>query len=78
MAQSGLSPVLIVASFVLVLAIVHLGVGAGIVGQYRQYNDIFRYSVALSAFNIAIGVFGILTAILALVSAKKQQGSLSE
>jgi hypothetical protein len=59
---------IIISSVILIVGIIHLGVGIGIVAKYRKFNDIFQQQVSLSGYNIFIGLCTIAIGILGLVS----------
>ena len=66
--------VLAASSFVamiLILGIIHLGVGIGIVARYHKYEDTFQPQVSLSGYNIFIALCTIALGILGLVSVFK-------
>lgn len=66
------------SAFILVLSVIHLGVGGGIIGRFRQYDDVFRPEVGLSAFNIFIGFFALLIGSFGLFSALTHRGNLGK
>jgi len=68
MAAPGRTSAIIVTSLIIVLGIIHLGVGIGIVAKYHQYDDVFRQPVGLSGFNIVIGVYAIAVGIVCLIA----------
>ncbi len=57
-----------IMALILVFSLIHLAVSIGIIVPFRKYGDIFRPQIGLSAFNIVISFFGIVTGILGLVS----------
>ena len=69
---------IIVASLIVVLGIVHLGVGIGIVSEYRDYDDVFRQSVGLAGFNIVIGIFATAVGVLGAFVILREKRSLSK
>ncbi|UJR15943.1 hypothetical protein I4U23_002863 [Adineta vaga] len=68
---------LVVGCLVVIISIIHLGVGIGITARYRKYNDVFRLSVGLSAYNIVIGIFGLAVGAATVFAVKKERVSLS-
>ncbi len=68
MAYKGRIRGIIISSVILIVGIIHLGVGIGIVAKYRKFNDIFQQQVSLSGYNIFIGLCTIAIGILGLVS----------
>ncbi len=57
-----------IMALILVFSLIHLAVSIGIIVPFRKYGDIFRPQIGLSAFNIVISFFGLVTGILGLVS----------
>lgn len=78
MAEKSPKPAIMIAAVLIVLGIVHFGVGVGIVARYRQYGNVFQQSVGLCAFNIVIGIFTVAVAIVGLVSIFTNRGALSQ
>ena len=78
MAEKSPKPALIIAALLIVMGIIHFGVGVGIVARYRQYGNVFQQSVGLCAFNIVIGIFTVAVAIVGLISILTNRGALSE
>ena len=64
------------SAFIVVMAIVHFGVSGGIIGRFREYSDVFRPEIGLSAFNIVIGFFALLIGSFGLFSALTHRGNL--
>lgn len=77
MAAPGRTPAIIISALILVFGIIHLGVGSGIVGRFRQFDDIFRQPVGLAGFNIVIGIYGIAIGIPGLVAVINENAVLS-
>jgi len=73
MAAPGLTTALIVASLIIVFGIIHLGVGAGIVGKYRRYSDIFQQSVGISSYDIVVGVYSMVVGALCVFTIVQQK-----
>lgn len=67
---------LIVGILIIVLSIIHLGVGIGITAKYSQYKSVMQMSIGLAAYNIVIGVFGLAVGILAVFTILKQNRKL--
>jgi hypothetical protein len=78
MPEKNSTPAMILAALLIVVGIVHFGVGVGIVARYRQYGGIFRQSVGLCAFNIIISLFSVAVGIVGLISILKNRGALSQ
>ena len=78
MADGGPKPAIIVSALLIILGIIHFGVGVGIVARYRQYGNTFQQSVGLCGFNIVIGLFSIAVGAVALVAILSDRGVLSE
>jgi uncharacterized membrane protein len=76
--QRSSKPVLIISALVIIFGIIHLAVGIGIVGRYRQYDDIFRQPVGLASFNIVIGLFAIVVGIMALLVMRNQSAPMGD
>ena len=74
----GATPGKIIAALIVVIGIIHLGVGAGIVSKYKKYHDVFRQPVGLSGFNIFIGLLAIATGAVCLVSIFMKRPALSK
>lgn len=77
-ARSGKTPATIISALIIIVAVVHLGVAAGIIGKYRQYNDVFRQPVGICAFNLVIGVYGIIIGSVCLIAALRERADLGE
>jgi uncharacterized membrane protein len=58
----------ILSAAILIVGIIHLGVGIGIVAKYHQYGDTFQQQIGLSGYNIFIGIFTMIVGIIGLVS----------
>jgi len=58
----------ILSAAILIVGIIHLGVGIGIVAKYHQYDDTFQQQIGLSGYNIFIGIFTMIVGIIGLVS----------
>ena len=78
MALPGRTPALIIIVLIVVFGIIDLGSGIGIVARYRQYQDVFRPSVGLAAFNIVIAVYALAIAVLCLVGVLQERPALSK
>jgi hypothetical protein len=50
---------IIIMCLILVFSIIHLGVGSGIIAQNRNFGDLFRPEIGLSAFNIVLSILGL-------------------
>jgi uncharacterized membrane protein len=57
-----------VMGLIIVFGLIHLGVSVGIIVPYRKYGDIFRPQIGLSAFNLVICLFGLITGILGIIA----------
>jgi uncharacterized membrane protein len=62
---------LFLSTLILILGIIHLGVGIGIVSKYHKYS-VFQQQVSLSGFNIFIGIYTIILGIFAVVTSLTQ------
>ena len=69
---------IICSAFIVILAIIHVGVGGGIIGKFHHYDDVFRPEVGLSAFNVVIGLLALFIGTLALFSALTHRGNLGK
>lgn len=78
MAEKGITPAKIIAAFIILMGLIHFGVGVGLVAKYRKYGDVFRQPVGLSAFIIIISILAIATGILALVAIFRDRPQLSK
>jgi threonine/homoserine/homoserine lactone efflux protein len=78
MAGQGSTPAMIVSGLIIVFGIIHFGVGIGVVARYRQYQDVFRPSIGISAFDIIIGVYAIGVGVVCLFGIIKQRPALSK
>jgi uncharacterized membrane protein len=78
MAAQGRTPGMIITALIIVLGIIHLGVGIGITARYRQYSDVFRQPVGLAAFTIVVGIIGIAFGALCLMSVLQERPALSK
>ncbi|CAF0929263.1 unnamed protein product [Rotaria sordida] len=78
MGKSRPTAAYIVTFLILIVGIIHLGVGIGIVAKYSRYHDIFRQSVGLAGYNIVIGFFSIAVGILGIVVIVRQHSGLSK
>jgi uncharacterized membrane protein len=78
MAAPGRTSTLIVAALIIVVGIIHFGVGVGIVARYRKYSDVFRQTVGLSAFDIVVALYGIAVGIVSLISIIRESPSLGK
>jgi hypothetical protein len=56
------------SSAILIVGIIHLGVGIGIAAKDRVFNDTFQQQVGLAGYNIFIALFTIAVGIIGLVS----------
>ena len=68
MALTGGTRCIILFALILILGIIHLGVGIGIVARYHRYKDTFQPQISLSGYNIFIALCTIALGILGLVS----------
>lgn len=59
---------IVILSCLFVVTLIHLGLSIGIIVDFRKYGDIFRPQIGLSAFNLAITFFGLVTAVLGLAA----------
>jgi hypothetical protein len=57
-----------VMGLIALFALIHLGVSVGIIVPYRKYGDILRPQIGLSAFNLVVCFFGLVTGILGIVA----------
>ena len=57
-----------VMGFIVLFALIHLGVSVGIIVPYRKYGNIFGPQIGLSAFNLVICLLGLITGILGIIS----------
>lgn len=78
MAISGRIRTIILSVLILIVGIIHLGVGIGIVAKYKKYSDTFQQQVSLSGYNIFVGLSTIAVGILGLVSGIRQSTALSK
>ena len=78
MAAPGTTPAIITCSLIIVFGIIHFGSGIGIVARYRKYQDIFRPSVGLGAFDIIVGLYAIAIGALCLFAVIQQRPALSK
>ncbi len=69
---------IILSAVVLIVGIIHLGVGIGIVARYNKFHDVFQQQIGLSGFNIFIGLCTIIIGIIGLVSVLKEYTFLSK
>ena len=67
---------LIVGILVVILSIIHLGVGIGLTAKYSVYKSVLQLSYGLAAYNIAIGLFGLAVGALAVFAVLKQNRKL--
>lgn len=77
MALSGQIRTLIISAAILIMGIIHLGVGIGIVAKYKQFKDIFEQQVGLSGYNIFVAIFTIIVAIIGFVAVLRDNPNLS-
>ena len=59
---------LTVLGLIVLFALIHLGVGVGLIVTMRRFGDTFQPQIGLSGFNLAISIIGIATGVLGLVS----------
>ena len=59
-----------VMGLIVLFALIHLGVSVGIIVPYRKYGDILRPQIGLSAFNLVICLFGLITGILGIFAVR--------
>lgn len=78
MAEKGVTPAKIIAACVVIMGLIHFGVGVGIVSKYKKYGDVFRQPVGLSGFNIVIGILAIVTGIFTLITIIRDRPALSK
>jgi len=78
MALNGRIRAIILSSVVMIVGIIHLGVGIGIVAKYRKFHNVFQQQIGLSGFNIFIGLCTIIIGIIGLVSVLKAYTFLSK
>jgi hypothetical protein len=78
MALPGQIPAIIIAALIIVFAIIHFGVGVGIVARYHQYDDVFRQSVGLAAFNIVISVYSFVVGVVGLIAVVQLRPTLGK
>jgi len=69
---------IILSAVVLIVGIIHLGVGIGIVAKYSKFHDVFQQQIGLSGYNIFIGLCTIIIGIIGLVSVLKEYTFLSK
>lgn len=78
MAPPGRTPALIAISLIIVFGVIHLGAGAGVIARYRRYQDLFRPSIGLSAYNIVIGIYAVAVGIVCMIGVLKERPALSK
>jgi hypothetical protein len=76
MAFDGRTRAIIVSSLILIVGIIHLGLGIGVCAQFHKYHDIFQQQIGLAAFDLVIGLFTITIGIFGLVSVLKEYPAL--
>ena len=69
---------IITISFISLFAIIHFGVSIGIIVNDRDYGDIFRPEIGLSAFNIVVSLLGMAVGVLGFICIFRPQPILSE
>lgn len=69
---------IIFSAVIIIIGIIHFGVGIGIVRRYHKYHEIFEQQVGLSGFNIFIGFSVMVIGAVGLVSVLKQLSLLSK
>ena len=74
----GTTPAIIASALIVVFGIIELGSSIGIVARYNKYQDVFRPSVGLSAFDIVVGLYAIAIGILCLFGIIRQRPALSK
>lgn len=57
------------SSVIIIISIIHFGVGIGITRGYGKYDEIFQQQVGLAGFNIFVGLLSIIVGVIGLVSA---------
>lgn len=68
----------IVTALVLIVSLVHLGLGIGVLASFSRYGDVFRPENGLAGYNIFIGVIGIIISSFGIFSVVTDRGILSE
>jgi hypothetical protein len=53
---------------IIIVGIIHLGVGIGICAKYSKFHNIFEQQIGLSAYNILIGLVTITIGIAGLIA----------
>ncbi|CAF1068730.1 unnamed protein product [Adineta ricciae] len=67
---------LVVGILVVILSIIHLGVGIGLTARYSKYKSVLQLSYGLAAYNIVIGFFGLAVGALAVFAVLKRNTKL--
>jgi hypothetical protein len=78
MAASGTIPAMIVSGLIIAFGIIHFGAGIGIIARYRRFQDIFRPSIGIGAFDIIVGLYAIGIGVLCLFGIIQQRPALSK
>ena len=78
MALPGRTPALIAVSLIIVFGIIHFGASIGVITKYRRYQDMFRPSIGLSAYNIVIGIYAAAVGIVCMIGILKERPALSK
>jgi len=63
---------------IIIVGIIHLGVGIGICAKYSKFHNIFEQQVGLSAYNILIGLLTIPIGIAGLIAVLEENSFLSK
>jgi hypothetical protein len=59
---------IMISSAILIVGIIHLGVGIGLVAKYHGISDVFQQQLSLSGYNIFLGLCAIGLGIAGLIA----------
>ena len=69
---------IICLALMLIFAIIHFGVGVGIVARFASYQGLFRPERGLAGFNIFISIVGLIVAGFGLLATLTDRRALSK
>lgn len=78
MPAQGRVPALICAGLIIAFGIIHFSVGISIPAQYAKYQDIYRPSIGLGAYNIVIGFYAVAVGIICIIGVVRERPALSK
>lgn len=68
----------IVTGLVILVGAIHLAVGIGVTTRYSKYQDVFRMSVGLCAYNIVVGIFALILGLIAMFAVLTYRAGLGK